>query len=421
MPARSHARAWVMVAVAATLCGCHSTVDSLGYDDERGIVLHPMKGPDTYPNAFGEVLGKSDPDISAKINAAFDQLFHGDASTEAIYVPVSGQPEAYIEDVFHGDIRTEGMGLGMLISVELDKRDEFDRLWTYAKTMRATTGAAKGYFDSSCGTTTSPGVPRCNDPFGHEHILMALLLANQRWGAAGADGGANDYASGAKSLLTVMRHKEDENGGIVDGVTNAFDSATRLVFHEPETDSANETRSSIETPGFYALWAQATGDPFWSRAAASARAFWKQTANPNTGLFPVRSHFDGTPVAGYDTFASEAFRAQVNFAVDQVWSTGDPWEVVEANHLLQFFIGKGLDTYGREYTLDGVTEVDSTRDQTLVVTNGITGLISNVPRRSDFIQAVWDMDVPTGNSRYFIGIFQMMGLLLLSGNCRVTW
>lgn len=414
-----------MVAVAASLgamlCGCHTTVDSLGYDDESGIVLHPMRGPDNYPNLFGDLLGKSDSDISAKLDAAFDQLFHGDASTEAIYVPVSGQPQAYIEDVYHSDIRTEGMGMGMLIAVELDKRDEFDRLWNYAKTMRATTGAAKGYFISSCGTTTSPGVPLCNDPYGHEHILMALLLANQRWGATSADAGVNDYASAAKSLLTVMRHKEDENGGIVDGVTDAFDAATRLVFHEPEMGSADETRASIETPGFYALWAQATGDPFWSRAAESARAFWKRTTNPDTGLYPMRSHFDGTPVTGYDTFATEAFRAQMHFAIDRVWSTGDPWETVEGNHLLQFFIGQGLDTYGREYTLDGVTEVDSTRDDALVVTNGITGLISDAPRRSDFVQAVWDMNVPTGNSRYFIGILQMMGLLLLSGNCRVAW
>jgi len=168
--------------LAATLAGCHSTVDSLGYDDSTGLHLRKMQGPLSYPNAFRDVLGKTNAQIAEKIANAFNQLFHGDPSTQAIYFPVAGQDQAYIKDILHGDIRTDGMGLGMLIAAELGKQDEFDRLWSYARAnMQVQSGPDKGYFLSSCATSINPGVT-CFAPFGPQQMVMALLLANDLWG-----------------------------------------------------------------------------------------------------------------------------------------------------------------------------------------------------------------------------------------------
>lgn len=419
-------RGWPSVAIVAALAvavagagaglGCHSTVDSLGYNDASGIVLHPMKGPASYPNAFRDQLGKSDTEIAAKIAAAFAQLFHGNAQTEAIYVVRPDAPnQAYIEDTYHVDRRTEGLGLGMLIALQLDKRDEFDHLWAFAKGMaQQSSGAARGYFNSSCAPPADPN--GCLDPYGMEHILMALLLANDRWVMAA---GGPDYAAGARDLLTVMRHKEDQNGGVVDGVTDLFDDSTALVFDLPEVALKGQTRPSIELPAFYDRWAEAAGDPFWSRAAASARSFWRAAANPKTGLFPLRARLDGTPLPGADTFSPETFRTQINLVLDGIWSPGQGWESVEADHLLQFFLGQGMTTYGREFTLDGSKVIDQMHDPALVVTNGVTGLIAKVEQRRAFIDAVWNLDLPTGQFRYFSGILQMMSLLILSGEFQV--
>ena len=45
-----------------------------------------------------------------------------------------GTDQAEIRDTFHNDdIRTEGFGYAMMIAVQLDKRTEFDRMWTYVK------------------------------------------------------------------------------------------------------------------------------------------------------------------------------------------------------------------------------------------------------------------------------------------------
>jgi len=426
--------------------GCHSTVDSLGYDDAAGLVLHHLTPPPSYPNAFRDVLGKTNAQIADKIAAAFNQLFHGDLSTQAIYFPVAGLDEAYVKDIYHGDVRTDGMGLGMLIAVEMNKRDEFDRLWNYAKAeMQVQSGPEKGYFLSSCATSVNPGVT-CYDPYGPQQMLMALLLANDLWGSpdpagdaglAAADAGSSspvDYGGGARDLLTVMRHKVDQNGGVVGGVTDMFDPVSALVFDQPDVSHASSTRPSIELPGYYDLWAEATGDPFWNRAATAGRGYWKSVANPQTGLLPGGSHFDGSAIADANTFSSEAYRSLVNFVVDDVWApvapaAADPaagkpatsdrsWDVAEANRLLGFFIGADINLYGREFTLDGMT-VDGARDNALVATNGIVGLVATIAKRSDFIQAVWDMDIATGNSRYFTGTMQMVGLLLLGGQLRV--
>src|SRR4051812_41602412 len=62
-----------------------------------------------YRNLFREA-GHSEKEISSKIEAAFQQLFHGDSATQAIYFPDGKNengPLAYVSDVPHNDIRSE--------------------------------------------------------------------------------------------------------------------------------------------------------------------------------------------------------------------------------------------------------------------------------------------------------------------------
>ena len=126
-------------------------------------------------------------------------------------------------------------------------------------------------------------------------MVTALIFANDRWGSGT---GPVNYEAGAVALLDVMRHKEDENGGVVGGITDTFDSTTALPFHLPEVAYAGVGRPSIVMPAYYDLWAQATGDPFWTRARGAPRATTgSKSAHPTTGLMPVRATFDGEPDA----------------------------------------------------------------------------------------------------------------------------
>src|SRR5436190_261388 len=206
------------VAAALLPAACTTTVDSIGYNGVGGVHLRPLPDHPPPPNKLREA-GKTDADIASKIAAIFNSLFYGDPNTQAIYFPM-GSDQANIQDILHNrEVRTEGIGLGMMIAVELDKRTEFDRLWTYANNvLRYKDPPSAGYFPSSCDTmmATEP----CDDPYGMQQMLMALIFAHDRWRS---DSGPVDYEAGAVALLDVMRHKQDQNGGIVDGVTDVFD------------------------------------------------------------------------------------------------------------------------------------------------------------------------------------------------------
>src|SRR5204863_3422773 len=226
--------------------------------------------------------------------------------------------------------------------VEWDKRTEFDKLWTYASSvLQYKDGPRRGYFQSTCDTVMSSQI--CDDPYGEAQLVTALIFAYDHWGSTT---GNINYAEGAVALLDVMRHKQDENGGIVGGITDTFDPASGLPFDVPVAWEAEAQigRPSIVMPAYYDLWWQATGDPFWTRAAAAARAYLKATAYPSTGLVPVRATFAGGTVTDWNSYQPESYRAQINMALDHGWSESnqqntEDWNVKEANNVLKFFSG----------------------------------------------------------------------------------
>jgi oligosaccharide reducing-end xylanase len=417
-------RAWWLGLAGLLLCtSCKTTLDSLGCQKhppsvkagteiDGGTNLASLHGPSSYPNAFRDLLGKTDIEIDARIAAVFDQLFHGDTATEAVFVPV-GNDQAYIFDALHGQVRSEGLGLGMLITVSLDKRDEFDRLWRYTKSIQIADGAAQGYVPSWCGSNANGS--SCYDPYGLEQIATALLLARGRWHSSPAD---IDYGAEAATLLDVIRNKEANNCGIADGITGIFDPQSKLPYPTPTTDSAGVSGPAMVMPAYYELWHQATGDAFWSQAAAAGRVYWQASANITTGLLPDRATLDGKPVPDHDTFMGECYRTLFNLALDRIWF-GQSSLTDQNNRLLQFFYEKGLPTYGSVFELDGTT-IKSTHDRALVSANGALALAATADIRRDFVSDVWNLGSPlTGTGRYYQGMMYMLALLTLGGQLRV--
>ena len=107
-------------------------------------------------------------------------------------------------------------------------------------------------------------------------------------------------------------------------------------------------------------------------------------------------------------------------ALDWAWTKGvkDPWQVEEADRLLGFFGPQGMNTYGRSYKLDG-TLLDGTHDLALVAANGISAMVARTGAKGAFLNAIFDMDTPTGPARYYSGILDLTALLILSGQYRI--
>ena len=87
--------------------------------------------------------GYTQEQIDAKLNEAFYNVFEG---PNKVYFEV-GDSMAYISDVKNHDVRTEGMSYGMMITVQWNKQDMFNRLWRWSqKYMQHQGGPRDGYF-----------------------------------------------------------------------------------------------------------------------------------------------------------------------------------------------------------------------------------------------------------------------------------
>ena len=413
--------------VAALIAGCapSSTPPATPTITPMPVVPSPTSTPQAkvgayssgeYRNLFKEYLGRSDDEIQAKIDAAWDQLFYGNDDFERVYYPV-GEDMAYIEDIGNGDVRTEGMSYGMMIAVQLDKQDEFNRLWKWAKTyMYQAEGPYQGYFAWHC---TTDGDKLDSNPAsdGEEWFVTALLFASARWGN---DEGIFDYKSQAQEILDTMLHKEDTKNDLA---TNMFNLEHRQVVFVPKIGrDSSFTDPSYHLPAYYELWARwaERDNDFWTQAAQTSRVYFKKAAHPQTGLMPDYANFDGTPYDSSDhkDFRFDAWRTLSNVAVDYAWFAADPWQVEQSNRVLNFLSSQGLDSYPNQFALDG-TSLSADHSTGLVSMAAVAALAADREIGEPFVQALWDTEIPSGHWRYYDGMLYMLGLLHDSGNFRI--
>jgi oligosaccharide reducing-end xylanase len=408
-----------MKSLYANLNNKNSTQSKIEPEDERGAYY-----TGNYRNLFLELLGKSELEINSKINAAYEQLFYGDDASQRIYYPV-GTDMGYIEDINNVDVRTEGMSYGMMIAVQLNKKNEFDRLWKWTKTyMQHDSGPSKDYFAWHCktnGEQLSPG--SASD--GEEWFVTTLFLASNRWG----DGdGIFNYKKEAQNILDAMLSKiESSDDRRV--VTNIFNKKEKQVVFVPDGVGDDFTDPSYHLPHFYELWSKWADkeNNFWKEVAATSRKFLMKAVNPETGLAPDYSKFDGTPYnpwgGGNDKFQFDAWRVSMNIAVDYLWFANDnsswcKWEVLQSNRILNFFYAVGINSYKNVFSLDGKNSFGE-HSLGLVASNAVAAIASTNENRKEFVQALWDAKLPTGKYRYYDGILYMLGLLQVSGNYRI--
>jgi oligosaccharide reducing-end xylanase len=369
-----------------------------------------------YRNLFQEYLGKSDAEIQDRLDAAWEQLFYGDDDYQRVYYPV-GDDMAYIEDIGNGDVRSEGMSYGMMIAVQLDQREEFDRLWKWAKTyMHQSDGPYAGYFAWHC---TSDGKKLDSNPAsdGEEWFVTALLFASARWGNGE---GIFEYQTEAQAILDVMLHKEDGPGGLA---TNMFNLEHKQVVFVPKTGrDSSFTNPSYHLPAYYELWARwaQRDNEFWAEAAQVSREYFKKTANPQTGLMPDYANFDGTAYGTSDhkDFRFDAWRTLSNVAVDYVWFGNDPWQAEQSNRVLDFLASEGIDSYANQYALEGKA-LSGDHSTGLVSMAAVAALAADAEKGKPFVQALWDTKIPTGRWRYYDGLLYTLALLHVSGSFRV--
>ncbi len=427
-----------------------------------------------YRNLFAERLGHTPDETRQKIEAVFQQLFHGDGQEQRVYFETGANANgtlAYITDWANNDARTEGMSYGMMIAVQLGKKREFDALWNWSKTymyMDDPNNPSHGYFAWSMSTD---GTPRSTSaaPDGEEYYAMALLFAARRWGNGH---GIYNYQAEADRILSGMRHHPVISGTppfrihpndppFVQPTTPwpspnnraaaaqaaaagkpwpAYrpDRAPRPVIVGPMVDEDHAmirfvpetgvpgTDASYHLPAFYELyarWGPREDRAFWAKAAKVSRDLFSQVTDAKTGLMPDRSNFDGTPLPTWDgkpgSFGYDSWRTISNWSVDYSWWGKDNRETALSDRLQGFLVAQGIHTFPDRYTLDG--QPLSTRHSVGMVAAATVGGLAATPgaNADAFLHELWDMPVPSGEQRYFDGMVYLMSLMHVSGEFRV--
>lgn len=381
-----------------------------------------LKESKKYRNILKEV-GISQKEIDERLNNAFMTFFYDE--NERIYFEADDEM-GYLVDTGNNDVRTEGMSYGMMICVQLDKKEEFDRIWKWSKThMFMKEGENENYFAWSCQTD---GKKNSNGPApdGEEFFAMALFFASHRWG----DGnGIFEYSKEAKELLKACLHK-GENGRPGCPMWNRDNHQILFVPGSPFTDP------SYHLPHFYelfSLWADEEDRNFWKEAAKTSREYFNKCCHIKTGLCSEYAHFDGTPVTDelpwgyYGDFFSDAYRTVANIGLDAEWFGEDRGQFEIPAKVMDFF-GTDLEAVRCAYKIDGTAT-----ERTVLHPLGLLSTIaqgtlaipysteedSNFAKAKKWVYWFWNQPLRKGERRYYDNCLYMFALLALSGNYRI--
>ena len=376
-------------------------------------------------NLFTSLLGKSEAEVEARLQQVWNHFFtpadlaryEAPGETSVYYETADGL--AFIMDTGNNDVRSEGMSYGMMLSVQLDHRKEFDKLWGWAKKYMAyAPGSAwDGYFCWQCRPDgTKLGGSNASD--GEAYFVTALFLAAERWGEP-------RYADEANAILTKVMNKDGERTGVY----NLYNKENGLITFVPDRMGHGFTDPSYQLPAFLDKWAQvASADrPFWERAATEARRHLIASAHPETGLYPDYSEYDGRayrwPHAGYDTsiYMYDAIRCAMNVGMDYyLWGKDKANQTEVMARLLTFFRRDGF--RHAHFALDG-SDAFGDYTQGMAGANAVGAVAladSDSPEHRElareYVQRLWDAQPPTGKFRYYEGLVYFLSMLHVSGH-----
>lgn len=370
-----------------------------------------------YRNVFLE-YGYDEKEIEQRVEDTFQAMFYG-TEEERIY-HTSGEDMAYMEDTGNHDVRTEGMSYGMMMCVQMNRKEEFDHLWKWCKTyMYMESGENAGYFAWSCqvnGEKNAWGPA----PDGEEYFAMALFFASNRWG----DGeGIFNYSLQAKELLRACIHKGEKPGT----GKPMWNPENKLIKFITECEFSDP---SYHLPHFYelfALWAYEEDRNFWKEAANASREYLKKACHPITGLCAEYAEYDGTPYTGnnkgterHDWYYSDSYRTVANIGLDYLWFGKDEWECESADRLQKFFCETKKGKQDTVYLIDG-TEVDAIamHPVAIIATNAQGSLAGKGKYTRECVRLLWETPLRKGKRRYYDNCLYFFAILALSGKYRI--
>ena len=365
----------------------------------------------TYPNYLAGA-GISDRTADEMVRKAFDTIF---SDPEENFCHHTDEDAWCMVDTGNTDARTEGMSYGMMMCVQMDRQDIFDRLWTFTERyMLISEGPCAGYFIWSVGLDGKPNADG-PAPDGEEYFAMALFMASARWGDRE---GSFNYSERAREILRHAVHQHE----LVPGGQPMWDPENTYIRFVPGMKISDP---SYHLPHFYELFALKADEadrPFWERAAEESRKYIALSAHPETGLSPEYAGYDGKTVLLFGkpwVYYSDAYRVVENIALDRVWFGEDPALTAVATRIQNFFARQDMDDL-RAYELNGTPQAEPAMHPTAIrAVLGAASIASESPARTRFLEEFAALPMRKGKRRYYDNCLYFFCLLMLTGNYRI--
>lgn len=365
-----------------------------------------------YRNCFEEI-GVTEAQVDKKIYSVFQTMFFD--PVEKIYFDSPGSM-GFMMDTGNMDARTEGMSYGMMMAVQMDRKDIFDRLWLYSLTyMLHRKGEYQGYFAWS----VKPSGEKNFDgpaPDGEEYYAMALFFASARWG----DGEEFlNYSSQAKEILRHCVHQDE----LFSGGMPMWDRENHLIKYVPEADFSDP---SYHLPHFYELFAQRADEKdraFWKAAASASRRYVEIASHPVTGMASEYAEYDGTPKMLFgkkQQFFADAYRVAMNIGLDAAWFGRTEALTLVANRLQAFFAERTELGMYDSYMLDGTPiGMLSMHPTAVIATLAAASIASTGDYRLQWLKDFWSLPLRKGVRRYYDNCLYFFSLLMLAGRYKI--
>jgi oligosaccharide reducing-end xylanase len=403
-------------------------------------------------NLFASLLQKSDAEVDEKLATAVHRFFgiDSDEPNQLIvdtgyrcYYELPQDPSmGFIWAADSNDIRSEGMSYGMMIAVQMDLHQQFDRLWKFSKTYLQfpadhEIGAWHSYFrwQGRVDAMADPsnwavnyGASTVPAPDGDEYFAAALFLAHRRWGS---DGDVN-YLAEAKQIASAMLHNMavEGDGAMRPARFPIIHPEQKMVTFVPQGNSNTFSDPSYHLPAFYELFAQ-EGAPedsaAWREVAETSRAYLVRSAHPTTGLHPDYASFDGVPNSGgnmqvHDKFQYDAWRVVMNMAVDYAWGSRDDRMETQVEKYHRFFASRLTDdnVEAALFAVDG-SDPSGGGSTALTATLAAGALASRHVDKARFVGNLWNVSQQQGQYRYYQEGVYLLGLLNTAGHFRASW
>ena len=363
-----------------------------------------------YESPFKTILGKTDEEIQKKMDDLWNHYFKGDNNSKVYYDKGN---EAYIKDINNNDVRSEGMSYGMMIAVQTNHKEEFDKLWNWAKNhMWHKSGGWDGYFAWQRSESGTGGDDNCA-PDGEMYFMMSLLFAANRWDDS-------KYMDDAQYILKKMWDN---------GQHSLFNPQHYVITFQPQGNENNFSDPSYDLPAYvdlFARWSTSNQDK-WSKAAKATRDHLYKSSNTKSGLFSDYNNFDGTPHGvsyngNAEKYMYDAMRCAMNFGMDYYLFGADSARQEEmARRIIDFFEKDGYkharfnwdgSNPQEQYTL-GETGANAVAAMALINDSKYDAAVKKN------LQMAWDAQFMTGQYRYYDGLVHYLAMLHLSGTFKI--